>query len=379
MLYEVHLIDSPGFDDDASADAEVLSSIAEYVNFNYMLKERLAGVLYLHDITRAKMGGVGKRNIRMLEQMIGVEKFPNCTIVTTKWGCTTRQDEEQRENTLRTIPEFFGSMLEKGPLHHGATMRRFDPKSRGTALEIITPYLENKFTPYISKQMADPKGPKLSLGETAAGKVVDDHLKELAETKLAEMKQELEKVKAGRAVLSQKYDETLFAVFKQKRKELCRRICLQRSGRWIMRTSIVGGAIVASVLTMGPGASVFALEPMFEQAVRGQRKNEHLAKRKLEAEFKNESKDASRLKTKDPKWLWDSKVQNMDDLDNERYRIKSGSSEALMEVIMRGGTVGLASDGGEDGEGSMMIGKVMGSDYESTSEDGWSDMGDLSN
>ena len=75
MTYEVHLIDSPGFDDDIVGDVEVLKNIADYVNLTYKMKERLAGVLYLHDITTARMGGVGKRIIRMLEQMSGLEKF----------------------------------------------------------------------------------------------------------------------------------------------------------------------------------------------------------------------------------------------------------------------------------------------------------------
>ena len=56
-LYEIHLIDSPGFDDGNHVDAEVLSRIATYINHTYLLKQTLAGVLYLHDITKGKMGG----------------------------------------------------------------------------------------------------------------------------------------------------------------------------------------------------------------------------------------------------------------------------------------------------------------------------------
>ena len=82
--YEIHLIDSPGFDDDSTDDVDILHNIAEYLNTTYKLKERLAGVLYLHDITKNKMGGSGTRNIRMLEKMIGMDKFKYCTVLTTK-------------------------------------------------------------------------------------------------------------------------------------------------------------------------------------------------------------------------------------------------------------------------------------------------------
>lgn len=233
-------------------DAKVLSKVADYVNTNYKIKERLAGVLYLHDITKGKVGGVGQKNIRMLENMIGGEKFNNCTLVTTKWGCSKPNEENIREETLRSQKKYFGSMLpnENQDIHHSAAMVRFEPKTNASALSIIHPYLENKFIPKISSQMVDPKGPKLALGETEAGKVVADNLKKLAQTERG-----LAKVQAAQQLLAQKYDETLFEEFKQKRKKLRRQIALQRSGRWVMRTTIVGGAIVATVLTLGPGAS----------------------------------------------------------------------------------------------------------------------------
>lgn len=53
--------DSPGFDDGVANDAEVLSRIAAYINAIHKLKQLVAGVLYLHDITREKMEGVSVR------------------------------------------------------------------------------------------------------------------------------------------------------------------------------------------------------------------------------------------------------------------------------------------------------------------------------
>ena len=71
ILYEIHLIDSPGFDDGSYNDTEILSRIAAYVNTTYKLKQ--------------KMGGFGLRNLRMLENLIGIDKWDNCTLVTSKW------------------------------------------------------------------------------------------------------------------------------------------------------------------------------------------------------------------------------------------------------------------------------------------------------
>lgn len=367
--YEVHLIDSPGFDDDIVGDVDVLKNIADYVNLTYKLKERLAGVLYLHDITKARMGGVGKRNIRMLEQMIGLDKFKNCTIVTTKWGSTNLQDAELRETTLRTDKDFFGSMLQTGQLTHDATLRRYSPKSKECALDIIKPYLRNKFTAKISKQMVARRGPKLPLGKTEAGKLVAENLE-----KLAQVQEENEQLRNAKHTLSKRFDENLFEEFRRNSKKLRRKIALQRSGRWIMRTTIVGGAIVATVLTLGPGAAAFALEPAYEKAVRGQRRDERHAKAKLEEDFKKKSKGGSGyLSAINPQWLWNSKVKSMDDLNSEGYSIKSRSSEDLELGIARvGGVVGVAAEGGMAMEDILRGAKEIVED--SVSEDSeWSD------
>ena len=387
--YEVHLIDTPGFDDDYGADAEILSNIADYVNTIYLLKDRLAGVLYLHDITKARMGGVGLRNIRMLEDMIGREQFDKCTIVTTKWGCTSNpRDEEQRERTLRTDQEFFGSMLTGESLQSTADFRRFDPKSPSDpgskikALELIKPFMNRKFTTNISKQMVAPMGPKLSLGETGAGKVVANNVEKLAKAKLKLAQSESEKEKlmaahsSAQALLAQKYDETLFAEFIQKRKKLRRQIRRQRCGRWIMRTTIIGGAIVATVLTLGPGASAFILEPTYEKAVKGQRRAEKQAKVDLEMEFKSKSKDGNYLKAANPQWLWDSKVKEMQDLDAEGYSIKSRNSDDLYGIAKRGETVGFATEGEVGGVGSTRTGKEKDWKSDSTSDEDDLDMSD---
>lgn len=76
---------SPDFGDGIHVDAEVLSRVATYiVNNTYEIKQTLASVIYLHDISVGKLGAVGQRNLRMLEKMIGIDKWNNCTLVTTK-------------------------------------------------------------------------------------------------------------------------------------------------------------------------------------------------------------------------------------------------------------------------------------------------------
>lgn len=354
--YEIHLIDSPGFDDGTLVDSQVLSDIAKYVNTSYKLKQRLAGVLYLHDITKGKVGRAAQQNLRMLENMIGKKEYSNCSFVTTKWGCTTNsQDEEQHEMTLKKEKKFFGGMLHD--TQH-ARIERFHPKTSERALEIITPYLKNKFTPQISQQMVDPQGPKLSLGETEAGKVIADNLVELTQTNW-----ELEKVQKAQEILSQKYDEALFSDFNQKRKGLRRKMRWQRTGRWVMRTTILSGAITASVVTGGPGASLFVLVPAFENAASGLKTKEKKQMEELKAQFVKESQNANILKEINPDWLDDMTVQRLEDV--ESYSLKSGSSKVNSPQVVRlEEYVGIASDG--IGIGLDAVGLIMSENWEST-------------
>lgn len=95
--------------------------------------------------------------------------------------------------------------------------------------------------------------------------------------------------------------------------------------------------MVASVLTLGPGASAFVLEPAFEKAVRGQCREEKRAKVELEKEFKNKSKDAHYLQSTNAQWLWNSKLKKLEDLDNEGYSTKIiGSEDDLLQVVKKG-------------------------------------------
>ena len=108
-----------------------------------------------------------------------------------------------------------------------------------------------------------------------------------------------------------------------------------------MRTVLLGGAIVATVLTLGPGASVFILEPAFETAIRYQRQEEKKDKKDLEKIFRRQSAKGQKTKDIDSAFLWDNNVKEFEDLD--RYSIKDQRDEELRKIVQQGGTVGFAT------------------------------------
>lgn len=112
----------------------------------------------------------------------------------------------------------------------------------------------------------------------------------------------------------------MFQNFNSKRKKLRQKIRLQRTGRWAMRTVLVGGAIVATVLTLRSGASAFVLEPAFETAIQYQRQEEKKDKKDSEKNFHRQSAKGHKTKDIDSTWLWDNNVKEFEDLD--RYNIE---------------------------------------------------------
>ena len=316
--FEIHLIDSPGFDDSFANDHEVLERIATFVNTIYKLKCTISGVLYLHDITKCRLGGVGMRNIRMLEEMVGVDKWNFCTLVTTKWGCTNKPEgEEKRELKLRSDKNLFKDMLESA---HSAKLARFHG-TKGSALQIIKPHLGKKFSPQISREMVDER---MALGATAAGRIVQDGLERAlkAEKKLKELE-------VMREVMQQKFDESLFNDFKRKRDKVLTKHRWHRVGRWTVRSVLVGGGIAATVMTLGPGAASFGLVPAFETVVRSQKTHEKNEIDELVHSYQQAVQRNSELKKHGSLWLKSSRVQTLGDLVSQTYALDNTSASTL--------------------------------------------------
>lgn len=239
-----------------------------------MLKQTgagLAGILYLHDITRPRMNSGGESNIRMLEEMVGKDKWENITLVTTKWHCSLNHDGElQREKTLQMNDKFWKSMRESS---HKASMKRFIG-TKESALDIIRPHLNNNFAPAITEEMVMPGGPYLALGETKAGRVIQESV----EKRLRSMGKYKELQDVYRT-LQQKFDDQAFQSFLLQREDIIKRQRRHRVGRWGFRLAMTCGAVVATVLTESPaaGRAIIAAGGAMESVWRQQKVNDQAA------------------------------------------------------------------------------------------------------
>lgn len=251
--HEVFLIDSPGFDDDKLSSDDVLQKIADFINGVHSLGWRIGGIIYLHDITRERMGSSGEMNVRLLERLTGEDNWNNITLVTTKWGISGRsQSEIRREQELQEKTRYWGDMCNA---NRPAAVCRFDNTESG-AKEIIERHLELAFVPRISQQMVENRA---ALGDTDAGQVIRSKYAAVFTKngeigRLQQMNERMESTFHG-SETRQSIQALLRDLHKLERKQM-----LQQVGRWAVRLVGYGGALVVSVATENPEAFKAALK-----------------------------------------------------------------------------------------------------------------------
>jgi len=81
------LVDTPGFDDDARSDVEILRDIAEWLGKEgHITKERpLDGLILLHPATHTAVSGNERKRARLLEKILGDDAYSRVVIATTMW------------------------------------------------------------------------------------------------------------------------------------------------------------------------------------------------------------------------------------------------------------------------------------------------------
>lgn len=99
------LLDTPGFDDSAKENLEVLNDIVSHL-YAYTLRRtevETRGVIFLHDISETRFAGSQRKTLDILKSLVGIENLGNVIVGTTMWsspGSDKFKMEEQREQSL---------------------------------------------------------------------------------------------------------------------------------------------------------------------------------------------------------------------------------------------------------------------------------------
>ncbi|KAI5838867.1 hypothetical protein DFP73DRAFT_530682 [Morchella snyderi] len=101
------LVDTPGFDDSARDNIDVLLDIVSHLLYLRRKADSfpLYGVIFLHDISEIRFSGSQKKTLSILRQMCGEQAMANVIVGTTMWypGKSKRfREQEQREADILT-------------------------------------------------------------------------------------------------------------------------------------------------------------------------------------------------------------------------------------------------------------------------------------
>jgi hypothetical protein len=190
----VFLVDTPGFDDTTRSDAEILKDISYFLASMYHNRIRLAGIIYLHPIATARMGGSAVKNLLMFKALCGDQSFRHVTFATTMWSEMEANDTMNLGNKrqLELEENYWAEMIRLGSI-----VKKHN-RGRSTAIEIVrmlTTRADTSIILAIQRQLVDERR---TLEDTDAGKVVCDEIvlaKEKFRQELADLRESLEEAK----------------------------------------------------------------------------------------------------------------------------------------------------------------------------------------
>ncbi|KAK6348272.1 hypothetical protein TWF718_006079 [Orbilia javanica] len=164
-----YILDTPGFDDSYMSDFEILEGLTKELATIYSNSRPLTGIIYVHDVSKEKMGGTSHKSLRTFQKLVGERSMENVVLVTTHWRTFFNGDQVKREDELRKT--FWASMIGRG-----SKILRHDG-SRKSAIRITEQILSRK--PVVVKIVDEMVNQKMAFYQTDAGGVVQEGLREL--------------------------------------------------------------------------------------------------------------------------------------------------------------------------------------------------------
>ena len=138
---------------------------------------KVTGIIYLHEISQARMFGTARKNLEMFRKLCGDEALGNVVLGTTMWGDVSLEKGQQREQQLRST--YWEEMLQQG-----SVIMRVHGDS-ASAWEIVNHILESSRVEFVRIQEVLLELQKV-IPDTDAGRTLRYTLEELREQLLAE-------------------------------------------------------------------------------------------------------------------------------------------------------------------------------------------------
>ncbi|KAH7071501.1 P-loop containing nucleoside triphosphate hydrolase protein [Paraphoma chrysanthemicola] len=260
----VWMVDTPGFDDTFNEDGIILDRVDRSLAEFFHQSITIAGMLYVHDITKTRMQGSAMKNLKMFRKVVGDQELKNCCIVTTKWAQQNQAVLTDRENELKTKAHFWQTLIALG-----VRTARFED-SKESVLSIIKPLVEGRgFIPQITVETQVERKP---LMDTEAGEEVYANIKKLKSQHQAAIddlkqlhkefvdKKDADAAQAARLIIEErdKLKEVVRGLEKQEK--IMQAPAAERSsgGRFIKWMAWAGARTILGVSTLIGGAALCA-------------------------------------------------------------------------------------------------------------------------
>ena len=129
------LVDTPGYGYTDVDDADVLRGIGSWLETMDDSREtKLAGIVYLQDISLTRMPGSTLKNLDIFQKLCGEGALKRVVLCTTKLSDVYQEDGEPRTKKLE-------EMYWKGMMEGGSTVHKFED-SQKSAWDVIAPIIE---------------------------------------------------------------------------------------------------------------------------------------------------------------------------------------------------------------------------------------------
>ncbi|KAF5384428.1 hypothetical protein D9615_003468 [Tricholomella constricta] len=183
-------VDTPGLNSTIAPDREILQRIASWLKKSYRDGTRLAGIIYMHDISQARATSLACENLDYFDRLCAERNTQNVLLATAKWSSSGKNLEADREAELMG-PEHWQPLLNRV----GSRMGRLLDSTGKSAWALVNLIIADAFTFDTEKIEDDMRLMKESLKKKGDGPRLIAELEALLRSQKA-MAQQLKGAKA---------------------------------------------------------------------------------------------------------------------------------------------------------------------------------------
>lgn len=208
---KILLLDTPGFDDSAVGNLEVLNEIVANL-YTFALERQefeTQGVIFLHDISENRFAGSQRKTLEILTALCGPKGLKNCIIGTTMWdpwGTARFRNEETREKDF--LRSYWKGILKT---------TRIPENDRNAVVGIVSDILARP--PVLLQVQEEMMKPPHTLEATAAGKIAIPEGRAEAEQLRREFEDQQRVFREDREKLQAEFERETEEIRKQSERE----------------------------------------------------------------------------------------------------------------------------------------------------------------